>query len=134
VAVTVSNGTLSLSPLDTSLRLDTTNYSTDTQLTTYTWPDNKVANAILMEFDLSSLPADAVVQQATLNLALVATDPAAEPTYTITANKVVSLNPSISGATGYTSDGTTAWTANACCSNNVPMAQADISAPYDTQA
>ena len=59
VAVTVSNGTLSLSPLDTSLRLDTTNYSTDTQLTTYTWPDNKVANAILMEFDLSSLPADA---------------------------------------------------------------------------
>src|SRR5213079_1135487 len=35
---------------------------------------------------------------------------------------------------GYTSDGTTAWTANTCCSNNVPMAQADISAAYNTQA
>src|SRR5439155_7944541 len=26
------------------------------------------------------------------------------------------------------------WTPNTCCSNGIPMAQADISAPYDTQA
>jgi len=46
----------------------------------------------------------------------------------------VNRNSVISSATGYTTDGVTPWTANACCSNNVPLAQADISAPYDAEA
>src|SRR5205823_6323730 len=125
--------TVRLAPQDTSININTTNYSTSTTLTTYTWPDNRVANAILMKFDLSSLPAGATVQQAALNLALVESDATADATYTITANKLAK-NPVISAATGYTRDGTTAWTANACCNNGVPMAQADISSAYDTQA
>jgi hypothetical protein len=125
---------LSLAPQDTSLNLNATNYSGDTTLTTYTWPDNQIANAILMKFDLSSVPAGAVVQQATLNLALVQSDTAAAATYTVTANKVIGQNPVIATVTGYTTDGVTSWTPNTCCSGNVPMAQADISSPYNTQA
>ncbi|MGH3454699.1 MAG: Ig-like domain-containing protein, partial [Nocardioidaceae bacterium] len=136
VTVTVSNGSVqvSLSPQDTSLNIDATNYSANALLTVYTWPDNAVANAILMKFDLSSLPAGVVVQDATLLLALVQSDTWTEPTYTVTAHKVLGKNPVITGATGMTSDGVTSWTPNTCCQNNVPLAQADISASYDTRA
>jgi hypothetical protein len=101
---------------------------------TFTWPDHQVANAILMKFDLSGLPAGAVVHQATVSLALVESDAAPEATYTVTAHKVVGKNPVIAGATGYTADGVTSWTPNACCYANVPLAQADISPAYDTRA
>ena len=131
---TSGSSQLSLAPQDTSLNINTNNYSSDALLTTYTWPDNQIANAILMKFDLSSVPAGAVVLNATLQLALAQSDGAPEATYTITAHKVLAKNPVIAAATGYTSNGTTPWTPNACCSNNVPMAQADISLPYDTQA
>ena len=123
-----------LSPQDTSLNLNATNFSTEPLLLTYTWPDNQVANAILMTFDLSGLPAGAVVHQATLQLALVEADGAVEATYIVAAHKIVNANPVIADATGYTADGITPWTANACCSDNVPLAQADISAPYDAPA
>ena len=33
----------------------------------------------------------------------------------------------IAAADGFTYDGTNPWTANACCHNDVPLAQADIS-------
>jgi Big-like domain-containing protein/purple acid phosphatase-like protein len=125
---------VSIAPQDTSINLNTTNFSGDTTLTTYTWPDNQVANAVLMKFDFSSLPAGAVVQQAALHVALVQADTFPETTYVVTANKVIAKNPVIATMTGYTADGVTAWTPNSCCSGNVPLAQADISSPYDTQA
>ncbi len=131
---TAGTSQVSLAPQDTSINVNATNYSGDTTLTTYTWPDNQIANAILMKFDLSSLPAGAVVQQATLNLALVQADTAPETTYVVTVNKVVGKNPVVATATGYTADGVTSWTPNTCCSGNAPMAQADISLPYATQA
>ena len=43
-------------------------------------------------------------------------------------------NPKIATATGYRADAATEWTPNTCCADNVPMAQADLSTPYDTQA
>ena len=135
--VTVSNNgvnTVLLNPEDTSLNLNTTNYSGATTLTTYTWPDRHVANAIVMKFDLSSLPGGAVVQDATLTLGLLESDATADPAYVVSAHKIVGKNPVISTATGFTTNGATAWTANACCSNNVPMAQADISAAYASKA
>src|SRR6202163_2320455 len=76
---------LQLSPQDTSLNINATNYSAQTLLTTYTWPDNQMANVILLKFDLSALPAGAVVQQAVLSLALVQSDATADATYTMTA-------------------------------------------------
>jgi Big-like domain-containing protein len=125
---------ISLSPQDTFVSLDATSYSTQQVLTTYTWPDFKVATAILMKFDLSALPMGAAVQTATLHLTLIQSDAAADTTYTVTAHKITGRNPNIAKATGYTSDGATAWTPSACCYNNIPLGQGDISAPYATQA
>ncbi len=133
-AAATETQTLLLSPLDTFLNLDDTNYSTDAVLATYTWPDNQAANAILMKFNLSALPVGAVVEEATLHLALVDSDAAPESTYTVTAHKVVGRNPLIAKATGNSFDGVTAWSPNECCFGGVPLAQADISPPYDTQA
>jgi hypothetical protein len=134
VTVAVAGGVVTLAPEDTFIGLDASNQSANARLMTYTWPDYRVANAILMKFDLSAIPPGAVVTDATLQLALVASDAAAENTYTVTAHKMVGRRPVITGATGYTADGVTAWTPNTCCSNNVPLAEADISAAYDTRA
>ena len=134
VAVTVRNGVIILVPSDTSLNLNATNVSTTTTLTTYTWPDNKVANAILMKFDLSAIPAGAAVNEATLHLAVVGSDATTNATYQVSAHKIINRNPDITRATGYTADGAVQWTPTACCYNNVPLAQADISPAYDVRA
>src|SRR5438132_9495527 len=87
-----------------------------------------------MRFDLSSIPAGATVYSAALNLFLVQSDTAPEATYTITAHKLINQNPDLARATGYTSNGTKSWTANLCCYNSIPLAQADISPEYATHA
>ena len=135
--VTPPEGTISvdLAPQDTYVSLDGANYATAATLTTYTWPANQVANAILMKFGLSQIPATAIIQSATLNLNLVHVDfYATEPTYTVALHKIISHNPDLTSATGSTYDGVHAWTANACCYSNVPLAQADISAARSTTA
>jgi hypothetical protein len=134
VGVNVKNGAITIVPSDTSINVDAANNSAADVLRTYTWPEYKVANAIVMRFDLSAIPAGATVQEATLNMALVQSDSAADPTYTITANKILNKTPVITGATGYTYDGTNAWSSSGCCYNSVPLAQGDISSPYDQQA
>ena len=134
VSVTLRNGLLYLPPDDTFLNINRNNYSNEPILATYTWPNNKIANAILMKFDLSTLPNGALLQEATLHLALVESDPAPEPTYTVTAHKVVGRNPIIAAANGYTFDGVTAWTASACCFEGTPLAQGNISGAYAQRA
>jgi chitodextrinase len=130
-----SNTTVKLSPAaDTFLNIDTTVNSTSPTLNTYTWPANKVANTVLMKFNLSGLPAGAVIQSATLNLALVESDATADATYSVSVHKVINKNPDLARATGRTYDGVNAWTASPCCYNNYPLAQRDISAAYDTEA
>src|SRR6185295_6509377 len=98
VRVTVSNGIVRVSPQDTFLNLDTTNYSTNPALNTYTWPDFTVANAVVMKFDLSAVPAGAFVTDATLRLALVESDATADATYTVAAHKLLGKNPVIARA------------------------------------
>jgi hypothetical protein len=126
--------TVTLTPQDTFLNLDTINYSASTTLATYTWPNNQVANAILMKFDLSSVPSGVTVYRAVLGLSLVESDTSPDATYTVTVHKIVGRNPDLTRATGYTYDGTNGWTPTSCCYTNIPLAQADISAPYDTQS
>ena len=126
----VEIGTVVLSPKDTYLNRDKKNYSAASTITAYTWPDNKVANDILMKFDLSSLPPGANVTSATLQLALVGSDTSADNTYSVAVHKIVGKNPNVSRATGYSADGVVAWTPSTCC-QGVPMAQADLSAAYD---
>jgi len=134
VNITVRNGLLYLPPQDTYLGLDAVNYSNDALLSTYTWPNNRVANAIVMKFDLSSLPQGALLGEATLHLALVESDTSSSPTYTVTAHKVVGRNPVIAAATGFTSDGATSWSVNECCYKGIPLAQRNISSAYDQRA
>ena len=90
--------TVSLSPEDTFLDIDQTNYSSDTTLSISTWPDYQAANAILLKFNLAALPAGAVVQEATLSLALVDSDANAESTYLVAAHKVLGKNPVVAAA------------------------------------
>src|SRR5256884_4257268 len=132
---TVAPATVVISPTtDTYLNINATNNVADATLNVYTWPDTKSANAIVMKFDLSSISTGSTISSATLNLNLVESDGMAEPTYTVTAHKIVNKNPDLSRATGYTYDGVNSWTPNTCCDNNIPLAEADISAPVDTKA
>jgi len=120
---------------DTYLNIDDppANHSTEDTLNVYTWPDDKIANAIAMKFDFSSIPAGSTISSATLNLYLQATDATSDPTYTVTVHKIVNKNPDLARATGSTYDGINSWTPNNCCYNSIPMAQADISAPADSR-
>src|SRR5256886_15965450 len=95
---------------DTYLNINASLNAADATLNLYTWPDNKIANAIVMKFDLASIPAGATIPSATLNLNLVESDGLAEPTYTVTAHRIVNKNPDLARATGYTYDGVNSWT------------------------
>jgi len=130
----VSTAAITIVPTDTSLNLNATNNSAEPLLTTYTWPEYQAANAIVMRFDLSAIPAGASVQDATLSMSLVQSDNTSDPTYTITSHKILNKTPTIATATGYTYDGTNAWSPSGCCYSAIPLAQADITAPYDQQA
>jgi len=128
--VTSNSGsiTLVLSPADTYIKVNDTIHSTEPELNTYTNPSNRVANVILMKFDISQIPANAAVQSAILQLALTAADGAtSDPAYSVSLHQVINKNPNITLASGLTADGVTPWTANNCCKSNAPMAQADIS-------
>jgi hypothetical protein len=139
VSVTVNNTgitTVTLVPAsDTFINVDSSSNSASAELTTYTWPAGSAANAILMKFDLSVIPAGAVIQSAALNLYLLDSDSnASYPLYNLTLNAVINHNPNLLMATGYTYDGTNSWTPNALAYDNIPLAQADISVAYDTAA
>lgn len=111
---------------DTFINLNTENNIAGEQLNTYTWPDNKVANAILMKIDLSHLPEGAQIQSAILEL--YATGAGGDEVFDISIHKVIHNNPDLSATTGYTFDGINGWTDNTDSYSNIPMAQADISA------
>lgn len=120
---------IDLSPLDTTLLLNSNNTSTDTSLTVQT-SGKKVAAVVLMKFDLSQIPQNAVIQSAVLNLLLTAADQdAGDPNYSISLHQVINRNPDIARATGLTADGVMPWTSNRCCQGGYPMAQSDISSP-----
>jgi hypothetical protein len=129
--VTAGTGstTIALSPADTTLHINNTYLGGDHRLAVYTWPANRVTSAILMKFDLSQIPANATVQSAVLSLALIETDGfTSEQNYNVSLHQIVNKQPNLDIATGWIANGTTLWTPNTCCNNNVPLAQSDISA------
>jgi hypothetical protein len=119
---------------DTYLNIDAVNNATAATLNLYTWPDQQIANAIVMTFDLTSIPAGATISSATLHLILTASDATSDSAYTVTVHRIVNNNPDPARATGYTYDGVNSWTPNTCCYNNVPLAQADIAPPVNTKS
>lgn len=99
-------------PQDTYLNTNSTNYSSDTEtLNTYTWPTNTVANRVVMKWDLSSIPQDAVIQEATLSLYMYGYGgTGGDDSYEISAHKIINHNPDISLCTWNTYDGSNSWT------------------------
>jgi hypothetical protein len=133
LAGTSSNVTLVISPRgDTYLNLNNVVNALDLLLRTYSWPRNSVANAIVMKFDLSEIPAGSTITGAKLELYLAEADRSTNAIYTIPVHGIVGKNPIISRATGLYYDGTNTWTANSCCYGGAPLAQADISAAYSS--
>lgn len=114
-------GTLCLSPADTYLNLNEDVNATAEHLWVYTWPTQRVANVILLQFDLTNVAEE--ITQATLGLTLYETrgDP-----YRISVHAVTGSTPNLAVATGTLRAAATPWTANPCCFNSYPMAQADL--------
>jgi hypothetical protein len=104
----------------------TTNYSTSTGLNTYTWPVNTVANTTIIKWDLTDIPTDANVTEATLYLYQVDSD--IDSSYDIGVHKITGVDPNITTCTWNTYDGTNSWTGGA------DGGQSDIAAAEDTQS
>ena len=114
---------------DTFINLnEDVNYAVDI-LNTYTWPENMPANAILLQIDLSQVPAGAQIQSATLSL--YQTSAGGDDSYDVAVHKIINHNPDLYLVNGYTFDGLNDWTANSVCYNSVPLAQADIATSED---
>lgn len=114
---------------DTFLNINNAVNATSTMLGTYTWPAAKPANAILMNWNLSALPANAQIQSATLSLYM--TGSGGDAQYEIPVSGIVNKSPVIAKSNGNTYDGTNAWTASSVAYNSIPLAQSDIAAAVD---
>src|SRR6185436_1485677 len=110
------------------------NYVTAATLATYTWPNNQAANAILMKFDLTQLPAGALVTRARIRMNLVEADTRNTATYTIGAHKIIGRNPDLRTATGSMASASAAWAPSSCCYSGIPLAQGNISPAYTSTA
>ena len=119
---------------DTYIDINTNVNATSTLLSTYTWPQNTPCNAILMQWNLSALPANAQIQSATLQLYMNYMEAGGgDSSYTIPVSKIINKSPVIAKTNGYTYDGTTPWDPSSIPYNSIPLAQANISPAVDTQ-
>jgi hypothetical protein len=101
------------------------NYSTNVLLSVYTWPANTIANTTIIKWDLSAIPTDTTVTEATLYL--YQTDSGGDTSYDVPVHKIVNVNPVISACTWNTYDGTNSWTGGS------DGGQGDTAAAEDTQ-
>lgn len=114
---------------DTFLNINNDVNATGVSLSTYTWPAATPANAVVMKWDVSALPANAQIQSATLYLYL--TEGGGDDAYEIPVSAIINKNPVVASSTGNTYDGTNAWTASSVAYGGVPLAQSDIDTPVD---
>jgi len=98
-------------------------------LSTYTWPANKPANAIMMKWDVSALPANAQIQSATLSLYM--TGSGGDGLYDIPVYEIINKSPVIANCNGYSHDGTNQWSPSSLPYNSIPLAQSDIATAVD---
>src|SRR5438034_1489006 len=90
---------------DTYLNINAVNAAGEPTLNLYTWPDNKIANAVVMKFDLASIPAGSTISSRSEERRVGKGYSMRGPTYTDRAQKIVSKHPDLSRATGYKYDG-----------------------------
>ncbi|MFW6283332.1 MAG: DNRLRE domain-containing protein, partial [Minisyncoccales bacterium] len=117
---------------DTFININTENLSQETTLNTYTWPENEIANAILMKADLSDLSSD-ITNIISAKLYLYQTDSGGDSNYDLSVHRIINHNPVISEANGYTYDGVNNWSSSNHRSDGVPLAQGDISSALNTK-
>ena len=117
---------------DTFINLNEDKTFASEYLNTYTWPDDTVANAIIIKSDLSTMPSSAVIQDATLSLYL--SGAGGDELYDLSVHKIINHKPDLSQCDGYTYDGTNSWTPNNSCYNDIPLAQADIVQAEDSKS
>jgi hypothetical protein len=90
---------------------DTNTSSNSVSLNTYTWPTDTAANRIVMNWDVSVLPQNAVVLKAKLSMYMYGYDGlGGDEGYEITAHKIINNTPVVSNCTWNTYDGTNSWT------------------------
>jgi hypothetical protein len=86
------------------------NYSTDPFIPTYTWPERTVANRGFIRWDLSGIPADVAVANATLWLYYVYEDNGGgDNTYTVSVSKMSGVRPDLGFTTWNQYDGFSPW-------------------------
>ena len=102
------------------------NWSSDVTLNTYTWPADTVANTTIIKWDLSALPSETLVAEATLYLYQV--NSGGDGAYDVGVHKIINVDPNISTCTWNTYDGVNSWTGGA------DGGQSDIAAAEDTPA
>jgi len=98
-------------------------------LTTYTWPANMPANAVLFKFDLSQLPVDARIESATLSLYQTAAG--GDAAYDVSVHKIINVDPDLNYANGYAYDHASEWTPSTSCYNSIPLAQSDVASALE---
>ncbi len=105
----------------------------DPWLRVYTYPAETPANVVLMQWDLSVLPADADITGAQLQLYMAGAEVGGrDDPYDVGVHPLLNVRPDLSQATGYSYDGTSPWTPHAaCCHNGAPLAQADLGPAVD---
>ena len=87
-----------------------TNYSSDPLIRTYTWPANNVANRGFIRWDLSGLPDNITVVNATLWLYFVGEEVGGKDnTYAVSVAKVTGVLPDLGAATWNRYDGLSSW-------------------------
>lgn len=120
---------------DTFININEENNSNSQYLNTYTWPENSIANAIIMKWDLSNIPSSATIHNATLYLYLSRMGgDGGDDLYDLSVHKIINYNPVISACNGYTYDGINPWTPYSGLYNDIPLAQADIAEAEDTKS
>ncbi len=84
------------------------NYSgSSSDFNTYTYPINTSANRLVILWDVSNIPQDAIIKKAVLSLYMYE---AQGTDYEITAHRIINNQPDINTCTWNTYDGTNSWT------------------------
>ncbi|MHC4620916.1 MAG: fibronectin type III domain-containing protein, partial [Planctomycetota bacterium] len=92
----------------TNVGAPTTNHSTSIQLCVYTWPADTPANTTIIKWNLSAIPTDATVTEATLYLYQF--EAVGDASYDVPVHKIINVNPVVSTLNWNTYDGTNSWT------------------------
>lgn len=119
---------------DTWFNLNDEIHAGEDVLRLYTWPSFSVANVIVMQWDLSAISGATIVSAELTLHSLGYEGMLVTEQYSVAVHRIVGVQPVQDFITGLHYDVASEWTANACCFDDAPMAQADITGPESSAA